>query len=205
MRTNRLYKILVSAYVASVFSEGIILPIYAIFVQKIGGDILEASGAMATFLVVEGVFTILVHRLRWSHEHRFILLIGGWVIWLIGIISYLLISNVFMLFATQVFTALGNAIADPAFDRELARHTDKKMEEFEWGIFEGANSIMSGVAAILGGIIAATYGFTVLIYFMISTASISLITILLYIHRLHQNDPEHPAAIRRTQGRRQIH
>jgi hypothetical protein len=36
-----------------------------------------------------------------------------------------------MLFITQVFIAMGNAIADPIFDKELADHTDKDNKLFE--------------------------------------------------------------------------
>ncbi len=183
MRVNKFYKLLISAYCLSSFSEGIILPIYAIFVQKVGGDILEASGAMALFLLVEGIFTILVHRFHWSKKHRRLMLIGGWIIWVLGIFLYFFISNILTLLITQVFTAIGNAVADPVFDAELAENTDRGHEEFEYGFFEGSKSILDGIAALLGGVIVAIFGFKVLIIVMVSTATVSLGLILIYARK----------------------
>ena len=90
-RTNTFYRVLVTSWALSSFSEGVILPIYAIFVQHIGGNILDAGWAMGIFLITEGVFTTLVHRVRWSSRVRILLMILGWAIWLGGICFYLLI------------------------------------------------------------------------------------------------------------------
>jgi len=180
-----LYKLLVSSFTLSVFSEGIILPIYAIFVQQVGGGILEASGTMATFLITEGIFTMLVHRLHWSRTHRILLLILGWAIWTVGVGLYLIVSNILMLFLTQILTALGNALANPIFEQELAAHTDNNTAQFAWGFFEGANSIAQGIAAVVGGVIAIKFGFSALIWVMAITATGSFLLILLYIWRRH--------------------
>ena len=183
-KPNVLYKLLVTAFSISSFSEGIILPIYAIFVQKVGGDILDAGYAMGIFLITDGLFTILIHRLKWSPTQRLFLMVLGWIVWLVGIFMYLSISNVWTLFLAQFLTAMGNAIADPVFDQELADHTDKGLEELEWGFFEGGKSLLDGLAAIIGAGIAAFFGFTVLIYVMIATATISFVLILFYIRAL---------------------
>ncbi|MEK7570046.1 MAG: MFS transporter [Patescibacteria group bacterium] len=181
IKTNRLFRVLVSSYALSTFSEGIILPIYAVFVQQIGGDILEASGAIAIFLVVSGVTTIFIHRTRWSQTHRMQLLVYGWLLWVVGVAFYFFISNTLTLFVAQVIVALGNAIANPAFDAELDDHTDKKIKSYEWGIFEALQDIFAGVAAIVGGVVAATFGFKALISFMVVFATISFLGILYYV------------------------
>lgn len=180
MRPNRLYKLLVISYALSTFAEGIIAPIYAIFVQKIGGDILEATGAVATFLIVSGIATILIHRSRWSQRHRKALMISGWLIWMFGIVMYLFIANIAMLFVAQVFIALGNATANPAFDAELDDHTDSTIKSYEWGLFEALQDILGGLAALAGGIIVTLFSFRVLIYCMIASATVSFLLILHY-------------------------
>lgn len=184
MKINPLYKLLIGSYWLSLFAEGIILPIYAVFVQNIGGDILDASWAMATFLVTQGIFTILVHRFSRTAKNRIAVMIIGWVIWVLGISLYLVISNVLMLFVTQILTALWNAIADPIFDAELAEHTDKNNKLFEWWLFEWMQDIVNGIAAIIGWLLAAIYGFQALIIMMIVTATISLFLILYYINKV---------------------
>lgn len=177
---NTYYKILVSSYSISTFSEGILLPIYAIFVQKVGGGALEAAGAVATYLILQGVIEIFIHKTDWSKSHRMFLMVGGWLLWLIGIASYLLVFSVPMLFLSQVLTGLGNALANPAFDAELAEHTDKGITEYEYSIFEGMQDIFQGIAALVGGLIVTQLGFSTLIYVMIFTASLSFFLILQY-------------------------
>jgi hypothetical protein len=49
-----------------------------------------------------------------------------------GIVLYLAVSSTRMLFVTQILVALGNAVADPIFDKELADHTDQNNKLFEW-------------------------------------------------------------------------
>jgi hypothetical protein len=183
MKINPLYKFLISSYSLSTFSEGILMPIYAVFVQKIGGDILDASGAIAIFFITEGIFTMLIHRFKWSNDHRTFLLVSGWVIWLLGIISYLFVANMLTLFLAQVLMALGNATADPIFYRELSENTDRRSKGFEWGFFEGIKVILDGVAALIGGVVATFWGFHFLILTMIGTATLSLVAILVYLYK----------------------
>lgn len=189
MRTNFLYRVLVSSWALSSFSEGVILPIYAVFVQHVGGDILDAGWAMGIFLITEGIFTALVHRGRYTPRMRIMLMILGWAIWLVGICSYLFISNIFTLFLAQVLAAIGNAVADPVFDLELADHTDANLKEYEWGVWEGSKAFIDGTAAIVGAFIAATFGFRILIYVMIGAATASFVSILWYVTRLRSRTP----------------
>lgn len=184
MKGSLYYKLLLTSYSLSTFSEGVLIPIYAVFVQKVGGSILDAAGAVATFFIVSGVAEILIHRTKWSRFNRRKLMLWGWLIWLLGIVSYLFISNILTLFIAQVLTALGNAIADPAYDAELSEHTDETLREYQYGMYEGAQDIFQGIAAITGGLIAYTYGFTILIVVMIITATLSFLLIMQYLRQL---------------------
>jgi predicted MFS family arabinose efflux permease len=180
---NSGYKLLMASYGMSLFSEWIILPIYAIFVQRIWWDILDASWAMATFLITQWIFTIIIQRLKRTKKHRIALLVWWWAIWVIGISLYITISSTLMLFITQILTALGNAIADPIFDEELSNNTDPKNKLFERWLFEGMQDIVNGVAALIWWIIVVTYWFKSLIFIMIWMATLSLISIIIYVKR----------------------
>lgn len=190
-RPNFFYLALLTSFTLSVFAEGVILPIYAIFVQKIGGDILDAGYALGIFLITMGVLTALVHRVRWSGHARIILMILGWAIWLVGIGCYLFVTNITTLFIAQFLTAVGNAIADPAFEIELIEHTDVSLKEYEWGLFDGSKDVMNGVAAVVGGIIVATFGFRIMIYTMVGTATASFLMILWYVFFLRNTKAFH--------------
>ena len=83
MKLYSIHKLLIASYGIATFSEGVLMPIYAIFVQRIGGDILEASGAISIFLFVSGLTTVLIHRSNWSQKHRIKLMVYGWLLWVI--------------------------------------------------------------------------------------------------------------------------
>lgn len=182
-KINSLYRLLLSAYSVSMFSEWVLLPIYAVFVQKIWWDILDASWAMAVFLISQWIFTIIIQRMKRTYKHHITMMIVWWIIWLIGIALYLAVSSTRMLFITQILVAMGNAIADPIFDKELADHTDKNNKLFERGLREGMQDIISWLAAIIWWLIAVFLWFKMLIGFMILTGTISLIIILLYVKK----------------------
>lgn len=183
-KINSLYKLLLSAYGVSMFSEWVLLPIYAVFVQKIGGDILDASWAMAIFLISQWAFTILIQRLKWTYKHHVVMMIIWWAIRLTGIALYLAVASTGMLFVTQILVALGNAIADPIFDKELADHTDKNNNKlFERGLWEGMQDITNWLAAIIWWLIAVFFWFQWLIGFMILTGTVSLVIILIYVKK----------------------
>ena len=71
------------------------------------------------------------------------MMVVGWAIRLMGIALYLIVSSTRMLFLTQILVAMGNAIADPIFDKELADHTDQNNKLFERGLREGMQDIIN--------------------------------------------------------------
>ncbi len=180
---NSFYTLLMSAYGMSIFSEWVLLPIYAIFVQKIWGDILDASWAMAVFLISQGIFTIIIQRLKRTQKNYIVMMIVWRFIWLVGIALYLAVSSTFTLFLTQILVAMGNAIADPIFDKELSENTDEHNRLFEWGLREGMQDIVNGIAAIIWWVIVVTLWFKWLIVFMIFMWTISLFLIIMYVQK----------------------
>lgn len=56
---NKSLRILIIVNTAMVFIIGMIAPFYAIFVQKIGGNIIFAGFSWAIFSIVAGVLTLL--------------------------------------------------------------------------------------------------------------------------------------------------
>jgi len=184
------YQIILWAYGLSMFSDGILVPIYAFFVQKVGGGILETAGAVSAFSIVAGITTILITRKPWNAQHKLRFLWVGWLIWLLGVISYLFIYDVQTLFAAAVLTGFGSALSNPALDAEFSEATSA--DSFAgWGSFEGINSIVSGIAALSGGVVVVRFGFDTLIYCMIVTATASLAVLVYYVRQKHlfENNP----------------
>jgi uncharacterized membrane protein len=67
---NRILKTLLFADSFSILALGMFGPIYAIFVERIGGYILDAGGAYAAFAIASGVFIFLISRRETMSDTR---------------------------------------------------------------------------------------------------------------------------------------
>lgn len=180
MKFSKGYKLLILAYGFSIFSEGVLLPIYAFFVEDIGGDILDASGAIGLFLITSSIFTFLINKQKWSEKHVLDLLIIGWFIWVLGNFGYLFVHNNISLFVVQILLGIGSAISEPAFNAELSDNIEGSFKVKSWGVFESLKTFLAGLAAITGGIITQLFGFKKLIIFMVFVATLSFFIVFKY-------------------------
>jgi MFS family permease len=181
IKKKRYLYLITLAYACATFGAGLLLPIYAFFVQKIGGGIVETSWAVALFSIVMGITILLIAKTKWSHVYRKECLLVGWFIWLLGLVLYSYISDLTMLFIAQILNGLGTALSSPAYDAEFSEQASDDLTG-GWGIFEGVNSIFSGLAAIIGGYFTSRYGFGALFSIMIATSTFSFILILYYFY-----------------------
>lgn len=173
--------LLIASYSISTFSQGILAPIYAFFVLKIGGGILETSIAVALFSIVTGVSTILIYRTKASKTYQKEFLCFGWFLWVISVSMYFFVTNIYTLLATEILSALGSAISNPAYDAEYSKQTIDNLSG-GWAIHEGVSTIFYGLACLCSGFIASQFGFPMLILFMTILASISFFMILQYVY-----------------------
>jgi len=138
---------------------GMIGPIYAIFVEEIGGDILDASWAYSTYMITAGVVMYILSKWedRAKHKEKFVII--GYALTSLGCLLYFFVYNQFTLFIVQAVLGLSVAILDPAFDSIYSRYVKANEEASNWGIWEAMIYIVTAVAAIIGGYIADSFGF----------------------------------------------
>lgn len=174
------YTLLLMSYSFSSFSGGILGPIYAYFVLKVGGGILETAGAMAAFSIAGGITTFIVTRLNSSQRFNLWLLGIGWFFWVLSVTSYGFIDSVPKLLLAEILSGLGSAFSSPVFDAEFSEESSHNLL-IGWGNFEAITSIITGIAALVGGSIAYYFGFKALIHLMIVTAICSFAILLCFI------------------------
>jgi len=170
---HNIVKILLYSSIVHTFSLGLLGPIYAVFVQGIGGNILSASSAWAIYCITIGILTIVFGKfeeeLSWSR-----MLIWGRILNTIGIVGYFFVSTVYQLFITEFVLGVAASIKDPAYDSLFSKFLTKKKVSLEWGYQWGFTGIFSGVAALIGGAIATIFGFKILFIFMAVSSIISV-------------------------------
>ena len=160
---------------------GLFGPIYAVFVEKIGGDLLTAGTAYAAFAITTGVLIFLISKWEDKAKHLEKFVILGYALSCIGFIGYLLIKEPWHLFIVQIIFGIGEAINTPAWDGLYSKSLDKGKFASQWGLWESMQWIVTAIAAAIGGLIANLFGFRFLFYIMLFISIIGLIISALLI------------------------
>lgn len=147
------------------FSDGLLGPLFAIFTEEVGGDILDITYAWATFLVVTGILTIHVGKLadRIGHEK---LLITGYGLNALFTFAYLLIDSPLDLLFVQAGLGFSLALANPTWYALYDKHSGNGKDGYIWGSTLGQGSIATGIATLMGGMIVTATSFSTLFIIM---------------------------------------
>jgi len=164
---------------------GLFGPIYAIFVEEIGGDLLAAGGAYSAFAIAAGVLIFFISRWEDHIKHQEKLVIAGFILSCLGFLGYLFIRSPIDLFIVQIIFGIGEAVGTPAYDGLYSKHLDKGRFVSEWGLWESLHYIIIGAAAAMGGVTASLYGFRFLFTIMFGLSIIGLVVSMLLISRKH--------------------
>lgn len=172
-------RILLIADMIWYFGEGMLGPLFAIFTEKIGGDVLDISWAWAIYLVVSGVLTVLVGKVSDSRISKRSLLIAGYVLNAVCTFGYLFVQTPAHLFILQAFLGLSAALATPTWDALYSKYEDPKHSGLAWGLSDGLQQVFTGVAIVAGGLLVSIFGFSVLFVIMGIVQIISVFAVLM--------------------------
>jgi len=170
---NRSLRILIMVNSILVFIMGLFAPFYAVFVQQIGGSIAFAGLSWAIFSIVSGVLIFLFSNWQMKVKEPELLIALGYILRSGVFISYAFMTNIPQLIVTQIFWGIAVALGTPAFDSVYANHTNKESSIIEWGRWEGIAAIVTGVAALVGGVFIQTFGYEA-VFIIMATVSLGL-------------------------------
>ncbi|MFC1787869.1 MFS transporter [Patescibacteria group bacterium] len=164
---NKQYKILLSASLLTSFADNLIGPFYAVFVERIGGDILDIGFTATVFSLSTGILIILIGKLSDKIKKELITTLG-YLFFAIGSFGYLIISHPWQLFILQIVFALGTACLSAPLSALFAKFIQKGKEGFEWGLEGGGVYLAVGLAVFVGTLIVNYFGFKILFIAMFS-------------------------------------
>lgn len=144
------------------FGEGMMGPLFAIFAEKVGGDILDITWAWATYLIITGIFYIIVGRLLNGKDYKAKVMVIGYSLNALITFCYVLVHNSVQLFMVQAGLGIAEAIGTPAWDALYAKNQHEEMDSYAWGLSTGQSQIVSGVAFAIGGVITHYISFEAL-------------------------------------------
>jgi len=162
---RQIIKILLLSDIMFMIAGGMLGPVYAIYVQNIGGNLLTAGGAWAAFAFSTGILILLMGKLE-ERKNKIMMVITGSTIKAAAFVGYIFVSNPLELFAVQILLGIGVAINIPAWDTLYGKFMEKGKESFFWGLWEASSYIFSAIAGLTGAIIVTYFGFNMLFVLM---------------------------------------
>jgi len=163
---NKALRILLSTNAMILTAAAMLGPIYALFVEKVGGDLMDASIAGGIFALVAGLTTLVSGKYSDRIKENELIIVLGYSIMGLGFLLYFWVNSIIFLFIVQAIIGLGGAIYSPAFDAVYSKHLNKHRLGTQWGAWESMNYFTAAVGAILGGGLVTLFGFKTLFIIM---------------------------------------
>ncbi|MBL8159005.1 MFS transporter [Candidatus Saccharibacteria bacterium] len=164
---NRPLRIILFVDFLVLSSAAMFAPLQAIFVQKVGGDVLDAGLASTAFALVAACVVVAAGKRADKSRHKQKLVALGYLFCAIGFAAYLAVDSVLSLFIVQAWIGMSQAFIAPAYD---ALYTDqigpKRLEGTRWSIWEASNYLAIATGGVVGGLIGKYFGFPVLFVLM---------------------------------------
>lgn len=159
---NRALRSLLTANSLVLLASAMLVPIYAIFVEEIGGDLMDASIAGALFTFAAAITSYLTgHYADQLRRKDFVVVLGATIMSL-GFLALVIADSIHELFIIQIIIGLGEAIYYPPYDALYSENIQKSKKATSWGIYGSMEYFTATVGALLGGYIATTFGFNIL-------------------------------------------
>lgn len=174
---NKALRILLFTNSLVLFAGAMIGPIYALFVENIGGSLFDASITGGIFALSAGITTLAAGKYADKAKEEELIVVLGYIAIGLGFLLYMFIETIWALFAVQMLIGFGEAIYSPAFDKLYSKHITAKKAGREWGAWESLNYFSLFLGAVIGGFIVTKMGFNALFSIMALLCFISALYI----------------------------
>ena len=176
---NKYLRLLLLTNGLILISGAMLGPIYALFVDKIGGDLLDASLTGGIFALAAGITSLIAGRYTDKAKNKKIIVSSGYAVMAVGFFLYPFVDSLLFLFLVQVIIGFAEAFYSPAFDALYSNHVTKKKVGREWGAWESMNYFSAAFGAGFGGFVVTYFGFNAIFILMGSLSTVSALVLFL--------------------------
>lgn len=181
---SRALKILLVTDILVLVAGAMIIPYYTLIVERVGGDILDASLAAGVFALVAGATTLVAGRTTDKIVRKERLIGVSYLVMAISFSLYTLVSSIWMLLMVQVLIGLAQAAYAPAFDALYTKHIGKSDRVgSRWSLWEAGNYFAIAIGVLGGGLVIKFLGFNYLFMTMAALCLLSAVYLLLLPRR----------------------
>lgn len=179
---NRALRILLITNGLVLLAGAMLGPIYALFVENLGGNLLDASLTGGFFALAAGITTLLAGKFADKNKRAELIVAFGYGVMGLGFLLYIFVNSIWFLFGIQILIGFAEAFYSPAFDALYSKHITEKKAGREWGTWESMNYFSIAVGSVIGGLVATIFGFNAIFIVMSALCFISAI----YIFHLYK-------------------
>ena len=173
-------KILLGASILIHSGVNFLSPIFAIYINKIGGTLLDAGIAIGIYAILKGILYFVFKNIKEEIVSKKFMISGGYFVMFIGYFLYLFASQPVHIYFIQAILSIGETAITPSWSAVIAMSLEKGKERHIYSNFYGYRSLFEGAAAITGGIFAMNFGFdTVFIIMCVFALSSSIISLFI--------------------------
>jgi MFS family permease len=157
-------KILLATDGLVMVASSMLIPFFAVFVEKVGGDILEIGFAASLFAIAGGVAVLLAGRLADKVRRKERMIAVAYMVLAAGFALYLAVDNIWLLLVVQVVVGLAEASYYPAFDALYGEHAHEGGSHAarRWSLTEANDYFAAAIGAALGAGLVHYVGFDAL-------------------------------------------
>ena len=159
-------KILLIASSLWYFGEGLFGPLFAVFTEKVGGDLLDITWAWSAYLIVTGLMYFFVGKSLQHSKYQVVVMVFGYALNTVFTFSYLMVNSVMSLFFVQVGLGIAESLSTPIWDSLFANDLEDKNNTALWGLATGHTHFVTGIAVAIGGLITYYISFHMLFIIM---------------------------------------
>ena len=166
-------KLLLGASILIHSGVNFLSPIFAIYIGKIGGTILDAGIAVGIYAILKGLLYFVFKNIKEDKVSKKVMISSGYFIMGIGYFLYMYASMPVHIYFIQAILSIGETIITPSWSAVIAMSLQKGKERHIYSNFYGYRSLFEGAAAISGGLFAMAFGFNTVFMIMFSFAVLS--------------------------------
>jgi DHA1 family multidrug resistance protein-like MFS transporter len=167
-------RILLAADTLVLIAGAMIVPYYALFVQKIGGDILDTGLAAGVYAVAAGFATLAAGRWSDRTARKEFIVAGSYLVLALCFVAYTFVHSIWQLLAVQVVVGLAQATYIPAYDALYGSHVGGiRTASSRWSFWEASNFFAIAIGALVGALIVHLTNFSGLLLTMAGLCIVS--------------------------------
>lgn len=157
---NTKIKTLLASQFVNNFGFSFFQPVFALFVAKLDPNPAMAGIAWSVNMLVLAIMILIFGKYENKLEHHEKLVVAGYLLMAVGALSYLLVHNIWQLFAVQAFYAIGLGMSMPAFRTLFTKAQDKGKITVEWSMADANIRFATAAGAAIGGLVLKFGGFS---------------------------------------------